>query len=778
MKGDDVKRREELMDRIDAALNRWPRREGPGFLKEVTLVARALDDLAHRLEEQLDESAERAKGWRYAGMAHFERGMALHGSDEKEFVQELAESSMCYERALKDLKGTGDSRQEAITHFNYANTLRGLSDGEDVQLLEASEQHYRTALEGFRRSAPDHVSEVEKNLSTLDAQLQLARLQERVKAKASRFAELEKKLRSVKGSGLPASEVAQETNAVLRSGPSLEEIAGTIDKNVEVIMNLLGDKAKPEMVADLRANLGKLKATLSASSPPNGEDALELTMVTLLRNRLEQEASSGKVSALRRKTLDRILDQLKELIESAPQSLEGLSDKTVRMRRLIATIVDLLRTPSVGTSEPPEGTRAGSIESQWAVLRSQFAAAVNMPHRKEEERRTSMELMRRIGESTTNLYAVSSSDDDAYALEAEQLHPLVWDVRRYLSRRHIMLCQPNWGPVPDTISYRSVYFSGGKKAEHLMAEVCSKRKRSVYATPAGTDVTISRWQGLSTAGLSVFDLSAAPGPALAQVAYELGIARTLGIPAVALVGSETRVPFDVDIVPVYLTGRAEDIATLAAAMDQALYSIPPDDSESTLDETIKYAEFVVGTQIDRFEVKKTFEMFKDAGADPVLAETRLRALVGLLTGDRPELIFPPWRPHYAFSQKQKKCFHVMPFSESWSDAVSERVGSACGSAGVNYVRGDRVTESNIIRSIWDEICGASHVLVDLTGFNANVALELGIAHTLGKRVLVVAHGQTIQKLFPMIAKMRVMAYDSQGEMEVLQMLVKNFLSEG
>jgi len=91
------------------------------------------------------------------------------------------------------------------------------------------------------------------------------------------------------------------------------------------------------------------------------------------------------------------------------------------------------------------------------------------------------------------------------------------------------------------------------------------------------------------------------------------------------------------------------------------------------------------------------------------------------------------------------------------------------------VRGDLVSEPHVIRSIWEEICRATHVLVDLTDFNANVALELGIAHTLGRPTLMVGQGYTVELLFPMIAKARFSAYDDASSAQ-LSDLVRGFLT--
>jgi hypothetical protein len=53
--------------------------------------------------------------------------------------------------------------------------------------------------------------------------------------------------------------------------------------------------------------------------------------------------------------------------------------------------------------------------------------------------------------------------------------------------------------------------------------------------------------------------------------------------------------------------------------------------------------------------------------------------------------------------------------------------------------------------------------VVLSGFNANVALELGMAHTLGRNTLIMAQGETVEELFNSVAKVRVYPYDVSEE---------------
>jgi len=118
----------------------------------------------------------------------------------------------------------------------------------------------------------------------------------------------------------------------------------------------------------------------------------------------------------------------------------------------------------------------------------------------------------------------------------------------------------------------------------------------------------------------------------------------------------------------------------------------------------------------------------------------------------------------------------MPFRPKWADAVANATREICEGNGVMYIRGDEVKEPNVIRSIWEEIARATHVLVDLTGFNANVALELGIAHTLGRKVLMVGQEKTVDLLFPSIQKLRVQPYTMSRLEQTFGIAVRNFVS--
>lgn len=48
---------------------------------------------------------------------------------------------------------------------------------------------------------------------------------------------------------------------------------------------------------------------------------------------------------------------------------------------------------------------------------------------------------------------------------------------------------------------------------------------------------------------------------------------------------------------------------------------------------------------------------------------------------------------------------------------------------------DIFSVNNVVHDIWSAICGAKLIIGDCTGRNPNVFYELGIAHTLGKPIV-------------------------------------------
>jgi hypothetical protein len=273
--------------------------------------------------------------------------------------------------------------------------------------------------------------------------------------------------------------------------------------------------------------------------------------------------------------------------------------------------------------------------------------------------------------------------------------------------------------------------------------------------------------------MAVFDLTQDRGSDRARTFYELGIALALGRPILLLAKSDTVLPFDIHIEPLRLD--AWDETELGGAVDETLYGRQFGGAENSVKETIDYAQAAFSDSSRNDLVQTLFNhVDQDSLFDPVKLRSWLGTLLGMVGPDGPQLLYPAWPGRYP-GKSAPMCFHIMPFSEAWSDEVRDIVARACEGQ-VRYVRGDAVEDERIVRSIWDSICSATHVLVDITGLNDNVLLELGLAHALGRRTLIVGQEEeSIIRLFPSIAKRRVQAYSMIDGAQALVAAVQRFV---
>ena len=93
---------------------------------------------------------------------------------------------------------------------------------------------------------------------------------------------------------------------------------------------------------------------------------------------------------------------------------------------------------------------------------------------------------------------------------------------------------------------------------------------------------------------------------------------------------------------------------------------------------------------------------------------------------------------------ENTCFIIMPFHEQKKN-VYETIKQAIHACGLNYDRSDELKKSSpFISKIISSIASAYYLIVDISGLNANVLYELGIAHTLrdADRVLILKDTET------------------------------------
>lgn len=84
------------------------------------------------------------------------------------------------------------------------------------------------------------------------------------------------------------------------------------------------------------------------------------------------------------------------------------------------------------------------------------------------------------------------------------------------------------------------------------------------------------------------------------------------------------------------------------------------------------------------------------------------------------------------------CFVIMPFGDWFDDYYRDLYRPSIIKAGLEPKRSDDLCKpSQIVQDIWECTKKAKVLLADLTGKNPNVFYELGLAHALGKPVVLV-----------------------------------------
>jgi hypothetical protein len=124
----------------------------------------------------------------------------------------------------------------------------------------------------------------------------------------------------------------------------------------------------------------------------------------------------------------------------------------------------------------------------------------------------------------------------------------------------------------------------------------------------------------------------------------------------------------------------------------------------------------------------------------------------------------------------KFCFVLMPFSEGWSDRIWRHLSEIVSSAGFNCKRADNLFGHNILNDIWLAINRAEVIIADITSRNPNVFYEIGIAHTIGKKVILLSQKKE-DIPFDFLHYRHILYEDNTDGIKLLENLLPKFLNE-
>lgn len=88
------------------------------------------------------------------------------------------------------------------------------------------------------------------------------------------------------------------------------------------------------------------------------------------------------------------------------------------------------------------------------------------------------------------------------------------------------------------------------------------------------------------------------------------------------------------------------------------------------------------------------------------------------------------------------CFVVMPFQPLYEAEYERVIKPAVEEAGLACVRGDEIyTRQAIVQDIWHSVRKARLVVAELSGRNPNVMYEIGLAHAIGKPIVLLTRNE-------------------------------------
>ncbi|MGJ3240307.1 MAG: DUF4062 domain-containing protein, partial [Anaerolineae bacterium] len=142
-------------------------------------------------------------------------------------------------------------------------------------------------------------------------------------------------------------------------------------------------------------------------------------------------------------------------------------------------------------------------------------------------------------------------------------------------------------------------------------------------------------------------------------------------------------------------------------------------------------------------------------------------------------VAPLWGEPMRRSQFQSDIFMVMPFRPAYDAIYQNVVRPTAAELNLTIKRGDEFssTSGSIMQEVWAALNACRLVIAETTEINANVYYELGIAHTLGKPVILLTQLENIDELPFDIRHLRFIVYEDsiEGSVQLRQTLKRSMI---
>lgn len=89
------------------------------------------------------------------------------------------------------------------------------------------------------------------------------------------------------------------------------------------------------------------------------------------------------------------------------------------------------------------------------------------------------------------------------------------------------------------------------------------------------------------------------------------------------------------------------------------------------------------------------------------------------------------------------CFVIMPFDAEFKGIFNTIIKDTAQELGFTCQTAEEATTGHITKTIFESIYFAKVIIADLTNSNANVFYELGVAHSIGRKTILISQDKTI-----------------------------------
>lgn len=518
------------------------------------------------------------------------------------------------------------------------------------------------------------------------------------------------------------------------------------------------------------------KASAAPPAQDSGFDAPGL--LAQLKQQFQQART--EMDPARAAALDDFMQRLgthidRDAAQPAPADDASIEDRRADLQRSMASVSELrrqaeeLREMQRHVRRPealPPGSRAAVIGPWVDALVDDVSGLRNTPtpSTRETEAAALKQLHLALIKGRSRLRELAGNDADLRHYERDALRATVHALRLFHRRGHLMLARPVWPGGAARVDPGQALFAGGAGADAVLGLVdreCAARSLALGGSAApGVDTATALWRGMQSASLAVLDLSDGDP----QVYYQLGQAYALGTELLLMARRGTRLPFDVAQAVLTYADTEELASRLPAALDAALYGVQTLGLSALMHSTLARCRDIATRAVGADHTELLLEQLQASVLSPLEFRAALEQFLAQLGNSRLVLIHPRWPAQYP-DPEARRAFVVMPFAEALrsTQQLYRELDAALSAAGVLVVRGDIAAGQDIVASIWEETARASHVLVDLTGYNLNVCLELGMADAMGRDTLLFGAAGYAEQRFAAIDKRRIHSYgDEEG----------------